>query len=865
MKKSDLLVLVLVLSGAVLAASAFLLPDLFSQKEEKTNLNIQDVGPGKKENNQKKNDDLISKVKKEDAGRAKLTDDQISEHLEFWIGKWNAFDKSTNQINDSIELKWKEEGKSLESKGIIFEGGKQKDKFKGSIFYDKKLGVFVDAQTFEASGKTFIRHSILNLETQSEHGFPIEPESPEDIDIKFKWKKVNRNNVDYTFEALREGETLEKIELIIKRQGVEPKEGDPKADRPKLTAEQISEHLEFWIGKWEGYDKSTNEIGDKFESKWKEKGKSLAFVGIAFEDGKQKDTYKGSIHYNRELNVFVDTLTYEKSGVTYKRHSVLDPESGVRNGFPVEPEPPEDIEVKFKWKEINRNNVDFTFKVSRGIEILDHKEFTVKRQIDKPKVDAEIIKQRDELTTNLIILMGNFADAITDIEDKKSALEATAKFDGIAEKFEALAMKMEVLGFPEGSQAGEINSQMTKIEKEMQDKMNKSIQSIFGNEEVNEVVTPAFMKFGERMDKLAPIMDKWWDKKGASDLPKEEIDIEALKVEEVNSETLISLSIDGNEVTAERNIDKFPEFDFFYITSSGAFSIDEVRIGKTYDSVTQKSISDDEENIIFHDSFEYATGEKLINQESWYSDGLPRHISNSHDAYTILEGSLVNEKIKSVGNRVSAEATDAISGIGIKLPDTASFAPGDNIYISFLIRPQGVIGEGVWGGYFSFGAKPLGGKGILFGKPGDSSAPDDKKFAIDQQGGPIIRTSGVETEAGKTSHVVVRLESKILDGSAGERARIKEDIKVIQLALLNYKISTNGYPTTDQGLKALLIKPVDVLGWIGPYFDGAITDPWGNEFGYRFPSEKGQSSPDIFSKGPDGLENTEDDFGNWKF
>ena len=707
----------------------------------------------------------------------KLTDDQISEHLDFWIGKWGDFDKSTNQIIASIELKWKEEGKSLESKGIIFEGGEQKDKFKGSISYDKKLGVFVDVQTSEASGETFIRHSILNLETQSEHGFPIKPEPPEDIDIKFTYKKVNQNNVDYTFEVLREGETLEKRESIIKRQGVEPKEGDPKADLPKLTAEQIVDHLEFWIGKWEGYDKSSNEIYDKFESKWKEKGKSLAFEGIAFEDGEQKDTYKGSSHYDKDLNVFVDTVTFENTGVTYRRHSVLDPKSGISNGFSVLPKLPEDIELKFKWKKVNRNNVDYTFKALRGDEILEHKEFIVKRQIDKPKADPDIIKQREQLTTNLITSMGEFADALAGIEDKKSALEAVAKFGGIAEKLEALAMKMEVLGFPEGSQAEEINSQMTKFEKEMQQKMNKSISPILVNEELNDVLMPALMKFGERMDKLTPVMEKWAGKKRPSDPPKEEIALEAPKVEEVNSETLITLSVDGKEVTAERNIEGFPEFDFFYITSSGAFSVDEIRIGKTYDSVTQKSISDDEENILFHDSFEYATGEKLINQESWYSEGLPRHISNSPDTYTVSEGSLFNDKIKSIGNRVSAVATADISGIGIDLPDTVSFAPGDNVYISFLIRPEGVIGEGVWGGYFSFGAKPFVGKGILFGKPGDSSAPDDKKFAIDKQGGPIIKTSGVEVEVGKTSHVVVRLESKILDEPTEDESDENNDLK----------------------------------------------------------------------------------------
>lgn len=91
-----------------------------------------------------------------------------------------------------------------------------------------------------------------------------------------------------------------------------------------------------------------------------------------------------------------------------------------------------------------------------------------------------------------------------------------------------------------------------------------------------------------------------------------------------------------------------------------------------------------------------------------------------------------------------------------------------------------------------------------------------------------------------------------------------EDIKVIEVALLSYKISTNGYPTTDQGLQALLIKPDDVSGWSGPYFDDEIIDPWGNEYGYRFPSQKGQKGPDIYSTGADGIKNTKDDIGNWQ-
>ena len=233
-------------------------------------------------------------------------------------------------------------------------------------------------------------------------------------------------------------------------------------------------------------------------------------------------------------------------------------------------------------------------------------------------------------------------------------------------------------------------------------------------------------------------------------------------IEEVGLEKHITLSVDGVEVTAERIIEGFPEFDFFYITSSGAFSIDEIRIGKTFDSVTKKSVSEVDENIIFYESFEYSDGEKLIEQNRWYSEGLPRHISNSPDSYIIFKESLISDRIESFGNRLSTKATDIISGIGINLNEGVSFNADDNVYISFLIRPEGVVGEGVWGGYFSFGAKPFDAKGILFGKPGDSSAPDDKKYAIDNQGGPLIVTSGVTTEINKTSFVVIKIESQPL-------------------------------------------------------------------------------------------------------
>jgi general secretion pathway protein G len=43
----------------------------------------------------------------------------------------------------------------------------------------------------------------------------------------------------------------------------------------------------------------------------------------------------------------------------------------------------------------------------------------------------------------------------------------------------------------------------------------------------------------------------------------------------------------------------------------------------------------------------------------------------------------------------------------------------------------------------------------------------------------------------------------------------------------------------------------------------ALIDPWGRKIGYRNPGKRNAGGYDVFSLGPDGLENTEDDIGNW--
>jgi general secretion pathway protein G len=89
----------------------------------------------------------------------------------------------------------------------------------------------------------------------------------------------------------------------------------------------------------------------------------------------------------------------------------------------------------------------------------------------------------------------------------------------------------------------------------------------------------------------------------------------------------------------------------------------------------------------------------------------------------------------------------------------------------------------------------------------------------------------------------------------------------ITAALDLYELDNGQYPTTDQGLKALVQKPTSnpvPNNWNGPYLKKrqVPTDPWGNDYQYVSPGEKNEGDFDLFSLGPDGVE-SDDDIVNW--
>ncbi len=91
-------------------------------------------------------------------------------------------------------------------------------------------------------------------------------------------------------------------------------------------------------------------------------------------------------------------------------------------------------------------------------------------------------------------------------------------------------------------------------------------------------------------------------------------------------------------------------------------------------------------------------------------------------------------------------------------------------------------------------------------------------------------------------------------------------IKGMASQLELFKLHCGRYPSSDEGLGALLAKPDDESlegKWAGPYIKEAAKDAWGKELMYRQPGQYNETGYDIWSVGPDGQEGTDDDLTNW--
>ncbi|MFW5995667.1 MAG: type II secretion system major pseudopilin GspG [Halanaerobiaceae bacterium] len=105
--------------------------------------------------------------------------------------------------------------------------------------------------------------------------------------------------------------------------------------------------------------------------------------------------------------------------------------------------------------------------------------------------------------------------------------------------------------------------------------------------------------------------------------------------------------------------------------------------------------------------------------------------------------------------------------------------------------------------------------------------------------------------------------------SEASQTTAENQLDIFKTALNNYRLDTGDYPTSDQGLEALVEEPSSAPdGWDGPYLDEnrVPEDPWGNEYQYESPGEHNEDTYDLCSLGRDGEEggDGEDaDINNW--
>jgi general secretion pathway protein G len=134
-----------------------------------------------------------------------------------------------------------------------------------------------------------------------------------------------------------------------------------------------------------------------------------------------------------------------------------------------------------------------------------------------------------------------------------------------------------------------------------------------------------------------------------------------------------------------------------------------------------------------------------------------------------------------------------------------------------------------------------------------------------QLGFTLIEIMVVVVIIGLLAAVVIQQLSGNIDDA--RVAKAKQDIRTIETALTLYKLDNFNYPTSEQGLDALVHKPADpnLTHWKeGGYVKRISKDPWSHPYIYENPGTHGDF--DLYSLGADGQaggEKANADIGNW--
>ncbi|MEO8350432.1 MAG: hypothetical protein ABI680_01800 [Chthoniobacteraceae bacterium] len=135
----------------------------------------------------------------------------------------------------------------------------------------------------------------------------------------------------------------------------------------------------------------------------------------------------------------------------------------------------------------------------------------------------------------------------------------------------------------------------------------------------------------------------------------------------------------------------------------------------------------------------------------WNTGGFNAFINTNYD---VASGSLSFGSLLTQGNSVSTGPVSQIAGLTRDLAVPLG-VPGTTAYVSFLLQPQGTLGEGVFNGFFGLTLESPDEPEVFMGKPGGDALD---KYVIEYRGGANQHPSSVTPEVGQTTLIVVRAD-----------------------------------------------------------------------------------------------------------
>ena len=242
-----------------------------------------------------------------------LTPTEVEKILAAQIGQWQVkgqlkqADKNPIPYELTLNVQWKEKGKSINGKGSL-EKEDQTISLFNSKEYDSTKGVFLFRFRDELRPEV-LSHEQYDPATQTFHGKQISPEEPM---VTYSFQADGPDKFIFKMKTTRNGLLISTDESIQTRIATNNSTTEPEPNTPakKLTAEQASKVMAWEIGKWETKGQAKQLEGGLVETKasmecqWEEEEKSLKFQ-FTMTHGEQTIKFSGLKHYDASKGIFI--------------------------------------------------------------------------------------------------------------------------------------------------------------------------------------------------------------------------------------------------------------------------------------------------------------------------------------------------------------------------------------------------------------------------------------------------------------------------------------------------------------------------------------------------------------------------------